>query len=84
MNCVQKCWPVIVVILFLCFFNLRLEIDEEDDQQFCTVKTNSGFIRGIFNQTIFDGKLYYSFRGIPFAKQPINELRFKVAFFDLT
>lgn len=82
MNCMQKFCPVIIVILFLCLYHLvGVESDEEADQQFCTVKTKSGFIRGIFNQTLFDGKLYYSFRGIPFAKQPINERRFKVVFF---
>lgn len=43
-----------------------------------TVSTDNGRVRGKLNETIFDKKLYYSFRGIPFGKAPIGELRFKV------
>lgn len=48
------------------------------DDEFCTISTSSGQIRGKQNQTLFDKITYYSFRGIPFAKSPIGELRFKV------
>lgn len=47
-------------------------------QQFCTIETESGRVRGKQNSTLFENKLFYSFRGIPFAKPPINDLRFKV------
>lgn len=43
-----------------------------------TVSTDNNRVRGKLNETIFDKKLYYSFRGIPFGKAPIGELRFKV------
>lgn len=43
-----------------------------------TVSTGNGRIRGKLNETLFDKKPYYSFRGIPFGKAPIGELRFKV------
>lgn len=52
-------------------------------QQFCTISTKSGRIRGKQNRTLFENKLYYSFRGVPFAKPPINELRFKVNCFEI-
>ncbi|XP_055302656.1 juvenile hormone esterase-like [Sitodiplosis mosellana] len=76
MNCV--CWLIIFFVLFLSLYHLvGVESDRDDDQQFCTIKSKSGLIRGKFNRTLFDEKPYYSFRGIPFAKPPINERRFK-------
>lgn len=50
----------------------------KSNEEFCIVETNSGQIRGKLNQTLFEKKPYYSFRGIPFAKAPIGNLRFKV------
>lgn len=42
------------------------------------IYTNSGPVRGKQLITIVDNKLYHSFKGIPYAKPPIKELRFKV------
>lgn len=50
----------------------------EGNEEFCIVETNIGRVRGKLNQTLFEKKPYYSFRGIPFAKAPIGNLRFKV------
>lgn len=36
-----------------------------------------GKVSGIIEKTI-DGKDYYAFRGVPYAKPPINDLRFEV------
>lgn len=42
------------------------------------VKTKNGLVRG-FRDTTMNGKVdYYAFKGIPYAKSPIGELRFKV------
>lgn len=46
--------------------------------EYCTIEIEHGRIRGKLNRTLFDGKLFHSFRGIPFAKPPLNEFRFKV------
>lgn len=43
-----------------------------------TVETKTGRVRGKLNETLFDKKYYYSFRGIPYGKAPIGDLRFKV------
>ncbi|XP_031633387.1 esterase B1-like [Contarinia nasturtii] len=41
------------------------------------VDTKSGPIRGRVKSTIWYNKPYYSYRGIPYAKPPVGELRFK-------
>ncbi len=43
------------------------------------VETNYGPVRGI-KRTSAVGDQFFSFRGIPYAKPPIGNLRFKVSF----
>lgn len=43
-----------------------------------TVSTQYGLVRGQLNTTFLEAKPYYYFKGIPYAKTPIGELRFKV------
>lgn len=42
------------------------------------VDTELGQVRGYQEFTRFENKTYYSFRGIPYAKPPLGELRFRV------
>lgn len=56
----------IVWILFLKLVCCELEVRIAD-----------GILRGQVLQSR-DGRTYYSFTGIPYAKPPIGELRFKV------
>lgn len=44
-----------------------------------TVKTIYGTLRGQKIYTLYGERPYYSFRGIPYAKPPIGELRFKAS-----
>lgn len=70
-------------ILFIVAFALSYllwDFVQDDDNQYCTVEIEHGRIRGKLNRTLFDGKFFASFRGIPFAKPPLGELRFKVCF----
>lgn len=46
--------------------------------KFKVVETDNGAVRGVRNTTLLNGVLFYSFRGIPYAKAPIGDLRFKV------
>lgn len=47
-------------------------------EQYKTVQTEYGPVRGQLKSTMFDGKPYYSFRGIRYAQPPLTHLRFKV------
>lgn len=69
------------IFVFILAFYVSNTIWEylQSDHQFYTIETSSGRIRGKLNHTLFDKKLFYSFRGIPFAKPPIQEFRFKVS-----
>lgn len=69
---------IFVFILAFYVSNSIWEYLQSDEIDFDTIETPSGRIRGKLNHTLFDKKLFYSFRGIPFAKPPIQEFRFKV------
>lgn len=43
------------------------------------VNTANGPVKGILKTSIV-GEDYYRFRGIPYAKPPVGDLRFKVCF----
>ncbi|XP_060657746.1 esterase B1 isoform X1 [Drosophila nasuta] len=41
------------------------------------LETKCGKVKGMERKTFYDGESYYSFEGIPYAKPPIGELRFR-------
>lgn len=47
-------------------------------RQKMTVTLEQGTLQGLLYKTQLSNKSYFSFLGIPYAKPPINELRFKV------
>lgn len=67
-----------VVLLISCIFGVSGESNADD--QFKIVKTTNGQIRGVRNTTLLNGVPFYAFKGIPYAKPPIDDLRFKVNF----
>lgn len=42
------------------------------------VVLNQGVLSGTVNKTFWNEHNYYSFQGIPYAKPPVNGLRFQV------
>lgn len=42
------------------------------------VRTDNGEIEGTVARSMFGKRNFYSFKGIPYAKPPIGDLRFKV------
>lgn len=46
------------------------------------VETKVGKLRGKRSYSSFSNKTYYSFVGIPYAKPPVGDLRFKVRFIN--
>lgn len=57
-------------VLFVCqlFYVKTFNVD---------VKLEQGDIKGISDVTLFDGKLYFAFYGVPYAQPPIGKRRFK-------
>lgn len=47
-------------------------------EKYKIVETDNGQIRGVRNVTLLNGHIFYSFKGIPYAKAPTGSLRFKV------
>lgn len=64
--------------LFLVVTLLTLVVNGELFDKYKVVETSNGKIRGILNTTFLNGISFYSFKGIPYAKPPIGDLRFKV------
>lgn len=77
---------ILAISIAILVLNLQSsnEINDEnvDINNTVIVKIESGQIRGFKRFTIIEEKPYYSFRGIPFAQTPIDELRFKVSIFN--
>lgn len=71
--CLNKMWSLLVFSLVICV-SLVSALDDH-----VVVQTNSGPVRGQSFNTLFENKPYYSFKGIPYAEEPVNELRFKVS-----
>lgn len=59
---------IILLVLFQIFYEINAQI---------VAQTNYGCVQGVLG-TSSCGKLYESFRGIPYAKPPMGDLRFKV------
>ncbi|XP_031636633.1 esterase B1-like [Contarinia nasturtii] len=63
---------MLAVIAFLvCLIN------SGESVEYKIVKTKNGAVRGISDTTMMKNVSFYSFKGIPYAKAPIGELRFK-------
>lgn len=50
----------------------------EDKVTYKVTNTNYGPVKGMKLLSKYDGKEFYSYRGIPYAKRPVGELRYKV------
>lgn len=72
-------WFHYSLVALLCNFNSSIGVKSENvnDIVYKIVETEYGGVRGIMNETILHKKKYHGFRGIPFAKPAIGELRFK-------
>lgn len=57
------------------FFSVLFLILQASDP---IVRTKNGQVRGQLNATVDAKTPYYAFRGIPYAKPPIGDLRFRV------
>lgn len=66
----------------LLIYKQTMDSGNSENSDFKLVKTVNGSVRGLKCTTIYEQKSYHAFRGIPYAKPPINELRFKVSSSD--
>lgn len=61
-----------------------IEHDQIDgNANFKVIEIDNGFIRGKKEVTLFEKKAYYAFKGIPYGRAPIGELRFKVCYISV-
>lgn len=70
------------VRLKLLFVTLFIAVNCVSADHYKTVETLNGLVRGVQNKTLLKGVSFYAFKGIPYAKPPIGDLRFKVKMDD--
>lgn len=63
---------------FLLFVFMIHIVNAESADQYKIVETTNGQVRGVRNITLLNGTPFYSFKGIPYSKPPIGDLRYKV------
>lgn len=68
---------VFITLVVISIFGGNVKGD--DTEQYKTVKTSNGPVRGILQTTLLNKSEYYGFKGIPYAKSPTGDLRFKVS-----
>lgn len=79
-----KMWNFVSKLsLAIEFFLISTATIKCDDSHSVEIEIESGRVRGKLNVTLFEEKPFYSFRGIPYAEKPINDLRFKVIYYIL-
>lgn len=65
------------LVLSLVFMSSTAKSELNDE--FEVIETNDGKVRGVRQKTLLQNVDFYSFKGIPYAKSPTGELRFKVS-----
>lgn len=71
---VNMCFMQIFWLLIFTVYDVNSTLHDD----YKTIETNYGLVRGKRGTTLLDNIPYYSFRGIPYAKAPTGSLRFKV------
>lgn len=66
------------MLLLLLFASIIHDVISSSHDEYRIIETNDGHIRGKSGTTLLDNVSYYSFKGIPYAKAPTGNLRFKV------
>lgn len=74
----ETIWSIIGIFFTFSYYFSIIAQENASDNEFCIVNTKSGPIRGKINYTLFEKLPFYSFRGIPYGKAPVGNLRFKV------
>lgn len=70
-------YSIIYLIILCCISeNIAGRLTKED----LVVRTEYGLVRGQKENTLFEERSFYAFRGIPYAKPPLNDLRLMVNF----
>lgn len=69
---------IIIYILSCCVCWCSINANKKSSNEYKVVHTNYGYIRGKRMVTLYDNGQYFSYKGIPYAKPPIDELRFMV------
>lgn len=68
----------LLILLSVTYFGAN-SAPASDSNELPIVKTKNGDVLGSIATTLLDQRKFFSFQGIPYAKPPIGELRFRVS-----
>lgn len=64
------------------FIILSIVHTSQEEIGFKIVDTLNGKVRGRLENSQFNGKQYFAFKGIPYSRPPVGKWRFKVINFE--
>lgn len=75
-------FPLFQLLSLILFSSISINVVKSseigDDESYKIIQTENGLVRGKKSFTFYEENPYFAFKGIPYAKPPINALRFKV------
>lgn len=78
-QCSIECVPKMISLkLFLLCVSLIYGVKAIASDEHKIFETNNGQVRGVKRSTLLNNVSFYACKGIPYAKPPVGDLRFKV------
>lgn len=74
----SMCASMCSIQLLLMVSMIVCDVISISHNDYKTIETNDGPVRGKLGITLLNNVSYHSFKGIPYAKPPTGNLRFKV------
>lgn len=76
-------FELLLLLAIFCAHLVSSRIVNENGRYVTVTLDGRHRIRGQTQQTLFENRTYFDFKGVPYAEAPIGDLRFKVSYIHL-